>query len=240
MLTHYENLAENFDRAWFFTEDYQAWMSEKILKFLEFKPDDLLVDIGAGTGIYTARIHALGGGKVAPVCVEPSSKMAAVAMANHGLSVYQEDAHTFSRHPMKYDKVLVKETIHHIENRVQLWQGLRRNLCDNGRVLVVTRPQTIQWPLFRAAKEMFARNQPAADCLAVDMEKAGFSIGIYSESFKLKLPRKKWFEMLRTRFISDLSRFSDEEIEAGVSELTAKYPDETIEIEDSLLFIVGY
>lgn len=239
MLSHYENLAENFDRAWLFSEEYQSELAKKILQHLEFKPEDILVDIGAGTGSYTAKIHALGGGKLAPICVEPSCQMAVVAEKNHGLSIVREDALTFSRRDMQYDKVLVKETIHHIAKRVQMWRGVRGSLSENGRVLVVTRPQNIQWPLFIDAKKIFAQHQPATECLVEEMVQAGFSVDVFCESFVIRLPKQRWFDMLKARFISDLSRFSDEEIEAGITEIENIYQGDTIEVNDMLYFLAG-
>ena len=46
--------------------------------------------------------------------------------------------------------------------------------------------------------------------------------------------------MLRERFMSHLTAYSDEQIELGIAEIDEKYRDEeTLRFHDTLIFIVG-
>jgi hypothetical protein len=56
---------------------------------------------------------------------------------------------------MRYSHVLLKELVHHIpDNQVPaLYAGLYRQLLPGGTAVTITRPQEVDYPLFRRARE---------------------------------------------------------------------------------------
>ena len=65
---HYSDIAGHYDDMYGFTNDYTA---EFVVKHLQLKPDDRLVDIGAGTGQISSLIWkkaGLPGSKMYHVC----------------------------------------------------------------------------------------------------------------------------------------------------------------------------
>ena len=56
---HYSDVATDYDDLYGFTNDYIAGFA---VKHLQLKPDDLLADIGAGTGAISSLIWEKSGG----------------------------------------------------------------------------------------------------------------------------------------------------------------------------------
>ena len=51
------------------------------------------------------------------------------------------------------------------------------------------------------------------------LRKANFEVEVSEEKIYVGLKKSRWYEMLRGRFQSTLSEFTDEEIEDGINEL---------------------
>ena len=69
------------------------------------------------------------------------------------------DAVAFASLPpneMSYTHVLLKELVHHIpEDQVAtMYAGLAAQLAPGGRAVTITRPQEVDYPLFRRAREV--------------------------------------------------------------------------------------
>jgi hypothetical protein len=166
--------------------------------------------------------------------------MSNVAKKNSNLNIFNEDGNTFAERPLKYDKVLLKEVIHHIKDRKSLWKNLYTKINKNGRILIVTRPQKIKMPLFGAAKDAFYENQPPYETFTDELKRASFSVDVKIDSYCFFLDKAIWFNMLRKRFMSDLGKFTDEEIENGIKEIeNSVINSNQIKIEDEVIFIVA-
>ena len=235
---HFDTIADVFNRIWYFSEAYAEFIITHILQDLELRSEDTLVDIGGGTGTFTRRILDEAGAEKA-YCVEPSRPMCDEASKIGKITALCMDAHSFLSAHIPFSKLLFKEVIHHIDDRRRLWKNVYDQLPENGRLLIITRPQTVSFPLFSSAKAAFARHQPPHPLLEAELKECGFKILSEQRSHTFTLPKERWYEMLRYRFMSDLRVFSDEEIEAGIDELETIYPDPTIEIVDDLIFIVA-
>jgi 2-polyprenyl-3-methyl-5-hydroxy-6-metoxy-1,4-benzoquinol methylase len=239
MNNHFDSIADVYNSVWHFSNDYKKWMLHNILIALELNKDDILVDIGGGTGAYTELIAHKTKLKNKPYCVEPSIEMSNIAKKNTDVNVYNEDGNKFSERSLMYDKVLLKEVIHHIKDRKLLWCNLNNHINKKGRILIVTRPQKIKLPLFDAAKETFYKNQPPYEKFVQELSKASFDVDVKIDSYTLELDKEVWFNMIRKRFMSDLAKFTDKEIEYGVNEIKHNIEKEKIEIEDVIIYITA-
>lgn len=129
------------------------------------------------------------------------------------------DAVAFSRvAPVEqsYDRLLLKEVVHHIaEPDVDgMYAGFFAQLRPGGVAVTVTRPQEVDYPLFGSARGVWRENQPPAALYVEAMRKAGFAVTEREALFPATLPKGRWFAMVRSRFWSTFSHFSDEELEA--------------------------
>lgn len=235
---HFDSIAEVFNRIWYFSEAYKDFVIAHILEELQLAPEDILADIGGGTGSFTSRIRHEGGCKTA-YCIEPSPPMCEEASKLSNIQALCNDAHGFLELKLPFHKMLLKEVIHHISDRRRFWENAYNALPQNGKLLIITRPQEIAFPFFEAAKKAFAANQPPHRSIENELKESGFEVASTLRSHTFTLTKSNWYEMLRHRFMSDLGVFSDEEIESGIVEIESRYPGETIDIIDHLIFITA-
>lgn len=240
MNKHYENIAEDFNKVWKFSNEYKKWAVEKIGYHLKLNNEDIFVDIGGGTGTFTNMIEKQFTPNKA-YCVEPEESMCNIAKQYINIEIICSDTFYFINNlKYKYNKILFKEVIHHIQNRKKLWDNIYHTIDKNGRVLIYTRPRKIKFPLFKKAKQEFYKNQPSYDLMVSELKDNGFKVEVYIESFTFKLQKQEWHNMLKARFMSDLSIFSDKDILKGIEEVENKYYTDFYSIEDEIIFINAY
>lgn len=236
---HFDSIADVFNRIWYFSDEYKNFVIRHIQCDLELKSEDILVDIGGGTGSFTRRL--MEEFQIAKAyCVEPSAPMCNEAAKFENITALCMDAHAFMSTKTPFSKLLLKEVIHHIDERERFWQAVYTQLPDTGKLLIITRPQDIAFPLFASAKAAFSKNQPPYELFESQLKRCGFDVVTAKRSHTFTIPKEHWYEMLRHRFMSDLGSFSDEEIEAGINEIEASYAtEESIDIIDRLIFIIA-
>jgi len=240
MNEHYKKIAQNFNKVWKFSDDYKIWAVQKIGYYLALNNNDILVDIGGGTGTFTDMLSKKFSPKKA-YCVEPEQRMCDIAKNHSSFTTICSDTFYFiNTLKYHYSKMLFKEVIHHLDNRKKLWNDIFNTIEDNGRILIYTRPQNINFPLFQKAKDEFFKNQPHYDSIVNELKDIGFNVEVSTESFSFKLSKEEWYEMLKAKFMSDLSVFSDEDIMEGIKELENHYNSDTFIIEDEIIFITAY
>ncbi|MFQ5507472.1 MAG: SAM-dependent methyltransferase, partial [Planctomycetota bacterium] len=53
---HYRRLANQYDEFLLYSPDFVRALTSKMIEMLELQPDEVLVDLGCGTGIYSSDI----------------------------------------------------------------------------------------------------------------------------------------------------------------------------------------
>jgi SAM-dependent methyltransferase len=238
---HYARLAATYDENYAYSPAFVEWMTGCILRRLRLGPDDVVADIGCGTGLYARGLaeHA-----AAVLCVDPSEAMLAQVPAGERLvtvAAPAEDVAT-GRVGLPYeglDAIVAKESLHHVPDRAAVIGGLARLLRHGGRMLVVMLPKRITYPLFAGALELYERQQPDPEGVAGEMRAAGLDTELTSESFSLTLPTERYLGMVRDRYMSLLSAFDDEQLEAGVAEIRAAHPEAELSFTDTFAFVLG-
>lgn len=235
---HFDSIAEVFNRMWYFSDEYKNFVVNHIIGDLSLSRNDILADVGGGTGTFTSRLVDEVGLQKA-YCIEPSSTMCDEASKLKNITSLCSDAHGFLAEQIPFTKILLKEVIHHIPNTELYWKNVYGAMPHGGKLLIITRPQKIAFPFFAAAKEAFAKNQPPHELFESQLKACGFTIKTSQRSHTFTLPKESWYEMLRHRFMSDLAIFTDEEIEEGIQEIEKNYLGESIDIIDNLIFITA-
>jgi ubiquinone/menaquinone biosynthesis C-methylase UbiE len=238
---HYDRLAATYDENWAHSPGFVEWMTGRIQRQLRITHDDVIADIGCGTGLFARGLARHAG---AVVCVEPSAAMLAQVPASERLIRVGASAEALAagRMPLpheRYDALLLKEVLHHVEDRAAVLTGLARLLRAGGRMLVVMLPTQISYPLFAAALRLFTDEQPDPADVADEMRGAGLHTELSYESFPLTFPTERYLQMVRNRYMSLLSHFDDEQLEAGVAEIRRAKPGEQISFTDTFAFVLG-
>jgi 2-polyprenyl-3-methyl-5-hydroxy-6-metoxy-1,4-benzoquinol methylase len=240
---HYARLAANYDQNWTHSPAFMEWLTARIGQYLEIASTDIVADIGCGTGLYS---RGLAGKASAVVCVDPSEPMLAQVPRSDRLlpvaaSMQDVASGQVTLPHGRFDAILLKEVLHHVSagERPEVIAGLAGLLRPGGRMLVVMLPARISYPLFGAALELFARQQPDPVGVADEMRAAGLAVSVADESFHLAFESARYVQMVRNRYMSLLSHFSDAEIEAGITEILQAHPGDEIAFDDTFAFITG-
>ncbi len=237
---HYSRLASDYDRLWSPDEHFIDDTAAAIVAALDLRPEDRLVDLGGGTGLYAAAMAARAGLATPPLVVDPSTALLEQAPAG-AVRTRADDALAFARSPEPFDKLLIKEMVHHLEpaERAAMLAELPAGLPVEGRLLVVLLPPTIDHPLFRAALERFEAAQPHHDDIAAELRHGGLSVEISFVDRPLVVARDRYVDMLRGRYMSLLSGFDDAELEAGIAEVLAAHPEPELRFTYRQAFVLG-
>lgn len=246
--THYQEVATNYANFWFYENDtpYQKWQLEKVNKKLTLQSTDKLCDIGGGPGNFAARLHKLAQLSTKVLIVEPNKAFVDQAALVNNVVALSGDAVTFASEQdgELFDKILLKEVVHHLptnEELITIFRGLKKRLNPNGQLLIMTRPQSAaHFPFFKAALQGWSKQQLPASFYVEKIQKAGFAkVTTTIEGFPICMPRGIWYELLRQRFWSHLTPFSDAEIEEGIQEIEGQFPEGgDFKFEDQFVFIL--
>jgi len=241
---HYARLAATYNGNWSHSPDYVAWMSGQVCDRLQIRPGDRVVDVGAGTGLF---LSMLGGAVTADnpvVCVDPSRPMLDQLPDDPRLAPLQATAEQVASREVRLpyeqiDAVLIKEAIHHVADVPATVRGLADLLAPGGRFLVVTLPPLLEYPLFEAALERFAKRQPEPEGIAEDMADAGLRTDLSYAEFPVRVEREHYLGLVGRQWMSVLSTFSESEIADGLEEIRRRHPEDVLEFTDRFALVFG-
>jgi SAM-dependent methyltransferase len=242
---HYERLADDYENNWAYSPEFIGAMAAAIGSALSPRPDDTLVDLGGGTGLFSreliAQKHLTG-----PIyCVDPSQAMLDQIQPGRGLIPIKASAEqlangTVEGMPDAVDAILIKEAVHHFEDPGTVLKCLAGMLRPEGRILVVMLPVEISYPLFDAALRRFSELQPDPAEIAEAMRAAGLHTVRTGYEYPLTFAKSRYLDMVRQRYMSLLSTFSDAEISDGIDEIEQRYADQDVlRFVDRFEFIIG-
>lgn len=241
---HYEHLAETYDATWDHRPDYVDWMQDHIRNHLQLRTGQRIVDIGAGTGLFLRRLLPYGTPETPVVAVEPSAPMLERLPDDPRLRPVLATGEEIvaGKAELPYDEldvIMGKEAVHHFKDIPGTVAGLSRMLASGGRILFVTLPPKLQYPLFQAALDRFESRQPDPEMVADAMRGAGLDASVAYEEWQVNIDRDEWLRIVGNQWMSVLSSFDDEEIARGVDEIAARYTQPKLQFTDRFAFVSG-
>lgn len=228
-MDHYTKLAAHYDEYYYYSDDYINYFTNKIVEDLPMKNNETIVEMGSGTGIFAKEIL-----KKAPsvqmICVDNSALMLNRTKDERIKRICQ-DAVEFSKESIVYDRIYMKEFIHHIhsEDRLVLFKGIYSQLKSDGSILILIEPRRLNYPLFDEALRRFENRQPSHLEIINDLESAGFSTSFSVISYPINLEKQKYIEMVRNRYMSVLESFTDDELENGITFINDSHKNDALE-----------
>jgi len=148
-------------------------LPNRVIDSLEIKPDDVVADIGAGTGYFSFRIaKAEPKAKVYAADVERDMLdfLAAESKRQNCSNVIPFEIKTSNPElPEKASLVLIVDTFHHIDNRTQYFKDLKRSLASDCRVVIID--FTDKSPVGPPKEHRIERTEVIAE-----LEDAGFTL----------------------------------------------------------------
>ncbi|MEM9541147.1 MAG: methyltransferase domain-containing protein [Cyanobacteria bacterium P01_E01_bin.42] len=235
---HYRNLSNNYDELWSYSPEFITAMAQAICDRLQAKTSDRIVDLGGGTGLYTKAIDRLLQPDRKIICVDPSREMLDCVNSER-IETRCQDAVIFTEELGEYNKVVMKEAIHHIPEKERLFANLYRQLPTGGIFLLLLLPPTIEYPLFTTALQRYEKGQPNYRDLEEQLKNAGFQIATDLVDFPVAIDRDRYLNMVKMRYMSLFRHFTDEEIARGIEEIKEKYPDTILKFNDRFVFITA-
>ena len=234
---HYQQIASAYDTLWVHSNEYTAFMTENIVKHLELKSDDKIVDLGSGTGIYGKAVSKMVRPRERVLCVDASLEMLQQVASEKSIETLCMLAEDFVKRNDQYDKIFMKEVVHHIDEKKPFFRDLASRLSPEGSFLLILLPPRIEYPLFKAALMRYEQLQPNYHDLDLQLQSTGFATNISFVEYLLSIPRERYFDMVRNRYMSLLSLFNDDELQKGLEEMKLKYPQKQLEFRETFVFI---
>ena len=135
---------------------------------------------------------------------------------------------------------MIKQTIHLLKfNQIKiLLSQLKKNLNPNGKIFILTlNPNKNEIPNFKLMKNKLLKS------LAKDKKILRHILELYPKSilkkfsFKVKISKRKYNDMILNRYISILINLSKKQIFQGIKEINLKYR-KNIDFNDKLICII--
>ena len=225
---HYSRLAKNYDEFLYYSPKFVRALTAKMIDKLRLTETDILADIGCGTGMYSLDVLKQVPLREDIIGVDPYQEMLAQIPDEAPITPVAKGALEYSRGHANYNKVLIKETIHHVDRKDEFFRNVYRNLPAGGIMLLVHVPPAVQYPLFDAALERCLGWHADPDELVRLLQDAGFQVDRDALDYEHRIPRDHYFKMVQSCYMSVLTSFSQDELEAGLAEMSAKYVDQDI------------
>lgn len=241
---HYTRLAETYDATWGHRPDYLDWMETHIHARLDLRRGQWIGDIGAGTGLFPRRLMRYATPSTPVLCVDPSQAMLDQLPSDPRLLPIRATAEDLAAGSVPlpcaaFDSIVIKEAVHHFTALEQTLAGLAHQLAPGGRMLIVTLPPKIGYPLFQSAVDRFAASQPEPAALATALRQAGLETSTEFAEFPVRVDRELWLSLVEGRWMSVLSSFTDAELSRGREEIVERHPGPHLEFPDRFAFITG-
>lgn len=227
--THYNRLADDYDDFLYYSPQFVRTLTSKMIEKLDLSENDRLVDLGCGTGIFSIDILKQVALTHPIVGVDPYREMLSKIPADVPIQPVEVDGLVFSRQPaFDFNKVLIKETVHHISDRDELFANLHRRLPDGGILLLVHVPPDVNYPLFDKALERCRDWHADPEELCTQLRRAGFRVEQDAVDYLQAIPKEKYFRMVECCYMSALTSLDDADLCRGLEEMAETHKDANV------------
>ena len=229
---------KNWDnRNWLSSKKYILSFNEFLIKFNNLHPNSRILDIGCGRGKISGSLSSK---------LRLNSKPIGIDIINHKdkdrrINFKKIDALSFlSKNKIKFDLILIKQTLHLLKfNQIKiLLKQLKKHLNVDGKIFILTlNPHKNELPNFELMKKKLSK------ALLRDKKILSYILKLYPKSilkkfsYKVKINKDKYKDMIAKKYISILLKMSKKQILLGIKEINLKYK-RNIKFNDKLICII--
>ncbi len=229
---------KNWDnKNWLSSSQYISSLNNFIIKTANLNSNSQILDIGCGRGKIIGSLRSVLRLRYKPIGID---------LVNHDdkdkrIIFKKKDALSFLKlNKKKFDLILIKQTIHllKIDEIKALLKETKKNLKPQGKILIFSlHPHKNELPCFYLMKKKLRIS------LKRDLKIQKIIFNLYPRldlkyfSFKVKISKKKYIQMISKKFISILLSLNNKQILTGINEIDLKYK-KNLKFYDKLVCII--
>ena len=229
---------KNWDKKnWLSSKNYILKFNNFIIRINKLSSDSQILDIGCGRGKILGTLSSKLKLKHKPIGID----LVKHKDRDKRINFKKIDVMSFfSTNKKKFDLILVKQTIHLLKfyQIKSLLIEMSKNLKPNGKILIFTLdPNKNEIPSFTLMRIKLLRS------LNRDKKILKFISKLYPKkiiryfTYKVKISKKKYMNMISDRFISTLLSLNDKQIVTGLKKIDLKYKERLV-FNDKLVCII--
>jgi len=229
---------KNWDnKNWLSSRDYISTFNKFLLKFNKLNSKSKILDIGCGRGKIIGSLKSK---------LKLKSKPIGIDIVNHGdkdkrINFKKMNAMSFfSTNKKKFDLILIKQTIHLLKlNEIKtLLMKMNKCLEPKGKILIFTLdPLNNEIPNFNLMKKKLLKSLKRDKKILTFISKYYPNRVKKNFSYKVKISKKVYIDMISKKFISILLGLNKEQIVTGIKEINYKYKKD-LKFYDKLVCII--
>ena len=229
---------KNWDnKTWLSSKDYIQSLNSFLLKQIKLNKNSQILDIGCGRGKILGSLYSRLRLKNKPIGIDIERH----TDRDKRIIFKKVDAIKYlKKNRNRFDLILIKQTIHFLKlsDIKKLLIYCRKRLNPKGKIIIFTlETNKNEIPTFLTMRKLLNKS------LNRDKKIINFISNLYSKkiikkfSFRVKITKKKYIQMIKSRYISTLLNFNFEEISKGVDEINRKYKDKLV-FRDKLICLI--
>ena len=229
---------KNWDKKnWLSSRDYISTFNKFLLKFNKLDSKSKILDIGCGRGKIIGSLKSK---------LKLKSKPIGIDLVNHRdkdkrINFKKMNVMSFfSKNKKKFDLILIKQTIHLLKfsEIKSLLIKINKSLEPKGKILIFTlNPYNNEIPNFNLMRVKLLKSLNRDKKILTFISKYYPKIIKKYFSYKVKISKKEYIDMVSKKFISILLDLNKEQIVTGVKEINYKYKKD-LKFNDKLVCII--
>ncbi len=229
---------KNWDNdTWLSSNEYIKKFNNFLLKQKKLNKDSLILDIGCGRGKILGELNSR---------LRLKNKPTGLDILSHNdrdkrINFKRIDVLKFLKKDKKnYDLILIKQTIHllNFKKIKKLILTCKTKLNHKGKIIIFSlETSKNEIPTF------FLMKKKLENSFKRDKKIIRFLYKLYPRtkrkifSFRVKITKNKYLEMIKNRYISTLLNFKSNEISKGIDEINQKFK-KTLSFNDKLICLI--
>ena len=229
---------KNWDnKTWLSSKRYIQSFNSFLLKQIKLNKDSKILDIGCGRGKILGSLSSKLKLKNKPIGIDIEKHID----RDKRINFKKVDATKYlKRNKIKFDLILIKQTIHLLQFREikRLLLLCKKTLNLGGKIIIFSlNTNQNQIPTFLSMKRKLKKSLNRDKKIIQFILNLNFKALTKKFSFKVKITKKKYVKMIENRYISILLGFKSKEINKGIKEINDKFKKNII-FSDKLICLI--